>query len=321
MQNNLEHIPVAKTADIDIPCAMLDKWQSVVDLIARIGKVRAALIMRIRGEELEVFLASRTGTHPYRVGSRTCFAGSGLYCERIIRDGQMLLVPDASRSGEWKNNPDMQYRMKCYLGFPIRFPDGSCFGTICMLDDKENDFSQDMRDFMEKMRDLIESYLLLLQMSFTDSLTGLYNRTYFDQVLQREIRNAEQSGKPVTAMMLDIDRFKNINDTFGHLAGDDVLKAFAKTVSDSVRSTDFSFRVGGDEFYVLMPGTGTEFAREAAEKLRASIENSRLFPGFSLTASIGVAGWMPGETASEWMRRTDRALYQAKRAQGNRVAG
>lgn len=214
--------------DMEIPDSMLKEWQSIVDLLARIGKVRAALIMRVEGEDLKVFMASKTGNSPYRVGEKNHYIGSGLYCERVIRRKKMLHVPDASKSDEWKNNPDMKYNMKCYLGFPIRLPDGNCFGTICMLDSRENNFSQDMKDLMEKMRDLVESNLLMLQTSITDPLTGLYNRTCFDKVTVGSIRDAERRKQPVTALLLDIDHFKSINDTYGHLAGDAVLKGFAR---------------------------------------------------------------------------------------------
>jgi hypothetical protein len=131
---------------------------------------------------------SHTQGNPYKVGQRERYIDSGLYCERVIRRREMLLVPDAAVSAEWKNNPDMKIGMKCYLGLPIKLPNGNCFGTICVLDDKRNDFSEDMIEIMKKMRDLIESNLLLFHFSITDPLTGLYK----PYILQCEDRDGDK---------------------------------------------------------------------------------------------------------------------------------
>ena len=225
--NQDENIKINGVDELEISDALLKEWQSIVDLIARIAKVRAALIMRLQDQEIEVFVASKNGNHPYKPGNKECFSNSGLYCERVIKEGKMLLVPNASKSEEWKHNPDMKYRMKFYMGFPIRWPNGRFFGTICMLDDKENHFSQDMQDFMEKMRNLIEAYLNLLHLSTIDPLTGLYNRAYLTIKAEKEMKNADVTQKPFSALLMDMDYFKKINDTFGHLTGDQVLKKFA----------------------------------------------------------------------------------------------
>lgn len=303
----------------EIPDTMRKEWQSIVDLIARIARVRAALIMRVQNEEIEVFMASKTQNSPYSPGHKERLTDSGLYCERVINTGNMLLVPDASKSDEWRNNPDMKFNMKCYLGFPIRLPSGNYFGTICMLDDKGNHFSQDMKDFMEKMRNLIESYLNLLHLSITDQLTGLYNRAYLDIKVAEELRSTDQSRKAITLLLLDIDYFKKINDTFGHLAGDQVLKSFAKTIAASVRSTDMVFRFGGDEIIVLMPDTAIGAAVTEAEKLRAKVENSHMWPEFKVTASIGAAERVFGESLDHWVMRVDKALYKVKNGGRNQV--
>jgi diguanylate cyclase (GGDEF)-like protein len=304
---------------IDISENILQEWQRIVDLLASIGKVKAALIMKKSEDELEVLLSSKTKDNPYQIGQKERYINSGLYCERVIKQGKMLLVPDASKSIEWKNNPDMKYNMKCYLGFPIRFPGGNYFGTICMLDNKQNDFSQDIKDCMEKMRDLIESNLLLLHLCITDQLTGIYNRTYLNEKIEKELKSSEQKNQPITAMMLDIDHFKNINDTCGHLAGDAVLKKFAEIITNSLRNQDIAFRFGGDEFYVLMPNTAIDGAFVVAERLRANIENIRIGPNFPVTASVGIAERLSNESLDSWFIRLDQALYKDKNKSGNQV--
>lgn len=245
---------------------------------------------------------------------------SGLYCETVIRRNKMLLVPNASKSDRWRSNPDMKYNMKCYLGFPIKLPDGDIFGTICMLDDKENNFSQDMKDFMEKMRNLIEAYLKLLHLSITDQLTSLYNRTYLNIKASGEMKRADITKNTITALLLDIDHFKKINDTFGHLLGDRVLKNFARIIRSFFQETGVIFRLGGDEFIVLMPGTAINEALIKAEHLRLKVENSEICPDVKITVSIGAAERNPGESLDDWFMRVDKALYKVKKRGRNQVA-
>ncbi|MFM8322176.1 MAG: PAS domain S-box protein [Chloroflexota bacterium] len=140
----------------------IGEWQGIVNLLARISGVRAGLIMRLTGDEIEVFVSSTIGEHPYHPGDREHFYNSGLYCEAVIQAQDKLNVLDARQTERFNANPDLKYGMTCYLGFPIRFPDGKPFGTICLLDDKANRFSPDLMEMMEKLRDLIESQLELL---------------------------------------------------------------------------------------------------------------------------------------------------------------
>ncbi|MBV4437096.1 sensor domain-containing diguanylate cyclase [Clostridium tyrobutyricum] len=317
--NNNDDTESTKTYHIDIPDNLIKEWQSIVDLIARIARVRAALIMRVQNGEIEVFIASNTKNNPYKLGNKENLIDSGLYCETVIKKGKMLLVPNASKSDKWRNNPDMKYNMVCYLGFPIRLPNGDFFGTICMLDDKENNFSQDMKDFMEKMRNLIESYLNLLHLSITDQLTGLYNRTYLDIKASKEIKKANFNQKTITALLLDIDHFKKINDTFGHQIGDEVLKNFAEIMTSFLRNRDITFRLGGDEFIVLMPDTSINDAVMEADNLRLKVEGIQIRPDLKITISIGAAEWKYGESLDNWFMRVDKALYKGKHAGGNRV--
>lgn len=141
----------------------LEEWQRVVDLVVRIAGVRVGLIMRINEDSIEVFVASKTNGNPYHVGEKEHLGCSGLYCEAVINNQDMLLVSNALQSTVWNNNPDLKYNLVSYLGFPIRLPNGRPFGTICLLDDKENDYSPELIELMEKMRELIESQLDLAE--------------------------------------------------------------------------------------------------------------------------------------------------------------
>ncbi len=137
---------------IDFDPALLEKWQRCVNLLAKVVGVPAGLIMRLTGEDIEVFVSSQTAGNPYKPGDREHFQDSGLYCEAVINGGQPLLVPDALSDPAWKNNPDIKLNMVSYLGHPILLPSGQPFGTICVLDDKPNPFSETYSNLVKELK-------------------------------------------------------------------------------------------------------------------------------------------------------------------------
>ncbi|MBN2246326.1 MAG: diguanylate cyclase [Candidatus Aminicenantes bacterium] len=156
LDHSLTHPP------IDIPEEKLKLWQDLVDLMASTLKVPAGLIMRINNKDIEVFMASRNQENPYHPGDKEVLLDSGLYCERVLRNRKLLIVPDALEDKEWKNNPDVKLGMIFYAGYPIKTPDGQLFGTICVLDRKKTKPSEIYQKIMLKFRDLIEMDLLVL---------------------------------------------------------------------------------------------------------------------------------------------------------------
>lgn len=155
----------------------------------------------------------------------------------------------------------------------------------------------------------------------SDKLTGLPNKRSADDTFKHMVANATRTSKPLALVLFDLDHFKRVNDTYGHPKGDEVLAAIGSAVGHAVRGNDFAARDGGEEFMVLLPGTGTNDGRLVAEKLRSVIEGLRI-PNLDhgITASFGVASF-PEDAASreELLRKADRALYSAKRAGRNRV--
>lgn len=151
--------PFMSFNDDALPANLMQEWQKVVDLLAQLVNVRAALIMRINDDEIEVFVSSQTKANPYKVGDKEKLSNSGLYCEAVTRSQQPLMVADAMASPQWDRNPDLKHGFVSYLGFPIKLPDGRPFGTICVLDDHPNEYSPALFSLLEKMRDLIESNL------------------------------------------------------------------------------------------------------------------------------------------------------------------
>lgn len=164
-----------------------------------------------------------------------------------------------------------------------------------------------------------------LRMAMVDPLTGLYNRRYVTRHLDTIMRDAHASGYSFATMMLDLDRFKHINDTYGHDSGDIVLREFARRLGDNVRSMDLVARLGGEEFFVAMPDVDPDVACEIAERVRASVADPGfVLPGtdlpYTVTVSIGVAMSRSDDLDAEGViRRADEALYSSKANGRNRV--
>ncbi|MDQ7031796.1 MAG: GGDEF domain-containing protein [Desulfonauticus sp.] len=157
-----------------------------------------------------------------------------------------------------------------------------------------------------------------------DGLTGLFNRRHFDDVLRKEIKRHQRSGKKMALLLLDIDFFKKINDKYGHLAGDMVLKCIARLVQDAVRETDVVARYGGEEFVVLLPETDEERAWVLAQRIRKKIEDSYFHlkgKQIKVTVSIGITSLTPGPltSADKIILEADKALYLAKNSGRNMV--
>jgi diguanylate cyclase (GGDEF)-like protein len=161
----------------------------------------------------------------------------------------------------------------------------------------------------------------LQRSAITDSLTGVYNTRFFHEILGRETARAERYSTPLALLMIDIDTFKLVNDTFGHVVGNKVLTQIAKTLEHSVRNTDFVFRCGGDEFGVVLPGTDLEGAMHVAEKILHRVENGDILPslGYSgrVTVSIGLSEYHRGSHFETLVAEADQALYMSKRASKN----
>ena len=156
-----------------------------------------------------------------------------------------------------------------------------------------------------------------------DPLTGLHNRRAFEEMGQREVQVASRDCAPLTLLMMDLDHFKQLNDTWGHALGDRALRAFGGVLLTVTGSGDAVARLGGEEFAILLPGRSARSAMALAERLRATVEGLRLSEGEELvrfTVSVGLSSLRPGETSLDAMfHRADRGLYQAKREGRNRV--
>lgn len=178
----------------------------------------------------------------------------------------------------------------------------------------------------KQQQELLQQKKLMQKMSITDDLTGLYNRRHLNTHLIREFEHCKRYKTALSCIMLDLDHFKQVNDSHGHEFGDEVLRSVSALIKESVRSSDYVFRFGGEEFVVLLPETKKEGAMRTAEKIRstiaaAHIQNSQRTISIRVTISGGVATFQAGDeyAANNLINLADKALYTAKETGRNRI--
>jgi diguanylate cyclase (GGDEF)-like protein len=267
----------------------------------------------------------------------------------ILVPEDVMVVPDARLDARFASNPAVTAKpgIIFYAGAPLVSPTGEAIGTLCIADHKPRELT-DMQ--LKMLRGLAEQAITQLEMrrslmtleatidsqthyvdqlerqqeeleqeNATDPLTGLGNRRAFEERLKGELARPPRLGSAVALMILDVDFFKRYNDSFGHPAGDEVLKQLAEVMKRTCRGNDFAARVGGEEFAIVLPDTTRESAFVIAERLRRNVQRE-VWPNRPVTISVGVALATTGnETGEQLAELADMALYRSKRDGRNRV--
>ena len=170
--------------------------------------------------------------------------------------------------------------------------------------------------FRTRFKELIsmvdESISLLYEEAIHDEKTGLYNNKFFETILDMEIEKAKRGKQKLSLFLIDIDFFKKINDTYGHMKADELLARLAKVLQKQIRKSDIAARFGGEEFFVLLPETNIEKAKKLAERLKKAIHLDKKFKKYKLTVSGGITQFKEKDTKKKLKQRVDKALYKAK---------
>jgi two-component system, cell cycle response regulator len=179
---------------------------------------------------------------------------------------------------------------------------------------RERELTQERTRMMEKLQKL----------AVTDGLTSLYNSRYFYNQLELEVDRSTRYKHPLALLLIDVDHFKDYNDAYGHLEGDQVLVRFSQILKSCLRANDSAYRYGGEEFTVILPETGAEEARTVAQRIRTALEAETFIPAsgqaVSKTISIGVTEYAPMEGMMSFVKRADEAMYLSKQNGRNRVS-
>ena len=293
--------------------------------------------MDIAVEEESAFLASKNlhgGTYVIVNAQNEIVAASGLegYTEKVVNKAKLLLTPEVLAADvtkgelvsmgsdylyvkQFENTPWRLYYIKDKVAVYINslYYAGMMFIVILLLFRVKTLIKR-----LSASRDALE------QQALTDPMTKLYNRRYLSEITDHLLGLMRRNGSDLSVVMLDIDKFKNVNDTYGHQVGDDVIIKLAETLQQFTRKSDVIYRLGGEEFLVLLPETSIEGAMSVAETLRSEVEKLMLLLSDEIelrfTISIGVSEVYKGEHNFDLsMTRADAALYEAKEGGRNRV--
>lgn len=246
------------------------------------------------------------------------------FCGHTILQDDIMVVENTARSPLFHDNPLVlgEPHIGFYAGIPVRSPEGYKVGSLCATDHQPRRFTETMAQSLYDGRSLLENELLLRFQTTHDPLTEAYNRRHFDDILAREWARNQRTGNPLGLIMADIDYFKSYNDEYGHSQGDVCLREVAATLkSEAKRSGDLVFRVGGEEFAILLPNTPEKGTRELAERTRNAIRALDFTQPEArghgiITISVGAATARPAEsrpaTPEAFVQGVDGLLYQAK---------
>lgn len=230
-------------------------------------------------------------------GRKLCFGGCPLH--RTIKTNK---INDTNVYLQHKDGHRVEVVVRT---IPI-IEDGEVVGAIEAFTDQK--FQQ---SYFKQNQELLEKVAY-------DNLMGIYNREYLDLYLKQKLEGAEALGEIFGVLFVDVDKFKDVNDTYGHQVGDEILKLIARTISGNVRSNDIVGRYGGDELMILLAVDSKELLKKLSEKLRVLVDNS-FYERVSPSITIGASLYQDGDSVLTIVKRADDALYQAKKAGRNTV--
>src|SRR5579864_6609869 len=269
----------------------------------------------------EIEIKAEAGTTAHASGKRIPL-GAGIL-GRVARTGERALVQNALPG----NLTGVLPNSRAVLCIPVTYGE-SLLGVLNIESRSENAFSPQDVLILNTLADLLATALhnafvfqKLQQQSITDGLTGIKTRRFFWEALSAEWKRASRSGRPFSVVLIDLDKFKEVNDTMGHFEGDLVLARVGRLLEQKSRQSNVVARYGGDEFIVLMPETGSEQAQVLAERLRQWIATDPMLSEHKITGSFGVASFpMHGFSIEDIIRVADAGMYVSKRSGGNLVS-
>jgi diguanylate cyclase (GGDEF)-like protein len=338
-RHNLEKIVAGRMQDLTVLYQVvettsqsleLDKvLPNVLDRVIESLHVGKGVVVLVDGDGKTLKLLAHRGLSEESL-CRVVEEGQGCIGDVILMNN-LLRVTDESEEGAERFIPGLeQDGVRSALAVPVQVR-GEVLGVFAVYSTKPDRFSDEDEALLMTIGNQVavsvenaRLYEKTLDLARLDGLTGVANRRYLMERLTQEISRAGRYNNALSLIMMDLDKFKTFNDTYGHVKGDELLKHFARMVKAAIRISDVCGRYGGEEFCVILPNTSIKGAALLAERIRASMEEAKIViaedqPPAGRTVSIGIAEYMPGNTLEQLLSAADSALYQAKEGGRNRV--
>ncbi len=312
------------------PMISLKKWQTTIDLMARLYEAPAAFITQKTSRGMQIVIASSNRSNPYPAG-HPFGPDTNLFCNKVVQECSQFYENHATSNKTWVGNPMVEKdNFNSYLGVPIYWPDGSPFGTICVLDFAVTHYNKNFLELIWQFRDLVEADLMLnnqfmqlLELSTRDDLSKLLNRRGFFSQADKQVRLAGRLKQNIGILYLDLDNLKLINDQHGHRLGDKAIGALACAIRKVIRESDIAGRIGGDEFVVVMLAENEEALTKLSCRIRQELKNQATGELENVTLSVSIGSRLfrfPLEYSIDKMvSEVDRRMYEDK-MEGRRLA-
>lgn len=321
---------------IEFPIEGLDisKWQQLVNMMAELFDAASGVVVQYRQETFNVVATSKNDDNFLRVNASWPWDIKS-FCRRIVETNDKLYVNNAQADEEWACAPPVSDGpVRSYLGYPLYWPNGSLFGSFCVIDTKPTNYSEPLNKMLGQLKLIVESELRhvaniletkallaekivqeqqLKKLALYDQLTQCANRNLLTDRINYQIAQAKRNQSTFSVIYFDLDKFKPINDTYGHQCGDAVLANIAKKVKSVVRDTDTVARIGGDEFVIVMNKkiNDDKIKQKLLDVVEAPIQYGDI--NVSVSASIGIATFPDnGKTIETLLASADASMYESK---------
>ncbi len=323
---------------------ILSVWENLLNILSENYDVSTALILSCQKGSIKIFQKnSNSDENPFQVLQEELLSDFCSCFEYVIKNDKELYISNTNIEKKRKKKTSQKHNLISYFGLPVHYPTGETFGVICLMNKVPIIINEKLKLEMRSVRDIFESQIalktnnekmatylkeivdtqiLLTNESKIDYLTGLYNRKNFFDLSEIEINRNNRKKKDLSFIFCDIDHFKDINDKYGHDAGDAVLKDVAMFIKSNQRQYDIIWRWGGEEFLIMLPETGLIDANRIANEIRLKIDKLKFTyknTNIHITMSFGVSNIYKNEKTDDFLIRLDKLLYKAKNSGRNIV--
>ncbi len=320
------------TRQLSVSLNLNELFERAMNLIQEVLHLDEYSIMLLNEKSGFLEIRASRGISDDAVAKGRVKPGEGL-SGKVVALGKPVLVADLSEVGNYIYYPGSGHKKGSYLGIPLMARDGRIMGVLNLHNPDPASFSEkDLKLFQAAAEQVSVSldnaltFQVTKELTNRDELTKLYNRRYFFERLEKEAERAKRYRRRLSLLMIDIDHFKNYNDTYGHLRGDEVLRDLAGILEKNLRKVDVLARYGGEEFLALLPETDKRSAKRVGEKLRKAVEKSdfhaqlsQLGPG-KITITVGISVFPEDcQLAYEMLDLADKTMYFGKVQGRNRV--